>query len=245
MRAWCIRARIGTTACTTLDDAQTREDRLHAAQSAAAPGRTAARHRLRLGRARHSRRAAVRRARARRHAEPPAARRSAAPRSPRPASATACAWNCATIAICAARRSTRSSASAWSNTSAASGSATYFRTAYDALRDGGLFLNHGIAQQSRDGKGYRVQRLHGPLRVSRRRSRERRHDAARRRSGRLRNSRRRELARTLRAHAARVVREPRSAPRRRSSPRPTSARTASGRSTWPAARAISGADRWA
>jgi cyclopropane-fatty-acyl-phospholipid synthase len=34
--------------------------------------------------------------------------------------------------------------------------ATYFRAAYDALRDGGLFLNHGIAQQSRDGKGYRV-----------------------------------------------------------------------------------------
>ena len=34
--------------------------------------------------------------------------------------------------------------------------ATYFRTAYDALRDGGLFLNHGIVQQSRDGKGYRV-----------------------------------------------------------------------------------------
>jgi cyclopropane-fatty-acyl-phospholipid synthase len=33
---------------------------------------------------------------------------------------------------------------------------TYFRAAYDALRDGGLFLNHGIAQQSRDGKGYRV-----------------------------------------------------------------------------------------
>jgi cyclopropane-fatty-acyl-phospholipid synthase len=32
---------------------------------------------------------------------------------------------------------------------------TYFRTAYDALRDGGLFLNHGITQQSRDGKGYR------------------------------------------------------------------------------------------
>ncbi len=34
--------------------------------------------------------------------------------------------------------------------------ATYFRTAYGALRDGGLFLNHGIAQQSRDGKGYRA-----------------------------------------------------------------------------------------
>jgi cyclopropane-fatty-acyl-phospholipid synthase len=34
--------------------------------------------------------------------------------------------------------------------------ATYFRTAYDALREGGLFLNHGITQQSRDGKGYRV-----------------------------------------------------------------------------------------
>ncbi len=34
--------------------------------------------------------------------------------------------------------------------------ATYFRAAYDALRDGGLFLNHGIAQQGRDGKGYRV-----------------------------------------------------------------------------------------
>jgi cyclopropane-fatty-acyl-phospholipid synthase len=33
---------------------------------------------------------------------------------------------------------------------------TYFRTAYAALREGGLFLNHGIAQQSRDGKGYRV-----------------------------------------------------------------------------------------
>jgi cyclopropane-fatty-acyl-phospholipid synthase len=33
---------------------------------------------------------------------------------------------------------------------------TYFRAAYQALRDGGLFLNHGIAQQSRDGKGYRV-----------------------------------------------------------------------------------------
>lgn len=32
----------------------------------------------------------------------------------------------------------------------------YFRTAYDALKDGGLFLNHGITQQSRDGKGYRV-----------------------------------------------------------------------------------------
>lgn len=32
----------------------------------------------------------------------------------------------------------------------------YFRTAYDALRDGGLFLNHGITQQSRDGNGYRV-----------------------------------------------------------------------------------------
>ena len=33
---------------------------------------------------------------------------------------------------------------------------TYFRAAYDALRDGGLFLNHGIGQQSRDGRGYRV-----------------------------------------------------------------------------------------
>ena len=32
---------------------------------------------------------------------------------------------------------------------------TYFRTVYDALREGGLFLNHGIARQSRDGKGYR------------------------------------------------------------------------------------------
>jgi cyclopropane-fatty-acyl-phospholipid synthase len=32
---------------------------------------------------------------------------------------------------------------------------TYFQTAYDALRDGGLFLNHGISQQSKDGKGYR------------------------------------------------------------------------------------------
>ncbi len=33
---------------------------------------------------------------------------------------------------------------------------TYFRAAYDALRDGGLFLNHGIAQQTKDGRGYRV-----------------------------------------------------------------------------------------
>ena len=32
---------------------------------------------------------------------------------------------------------------------------TYFQTAYDALRVGGLFLNHGITQQSKDGKGYR------------------------------------------------------------------------------------------
>ncbi len=32
----------------------------------------------------------------------------------------------------------------------------YFRAAYDALRVGGLFLNHGIGQQSRDGRGYRV-----------------------------------------------------------------------------------------
>jgi cyclopropane-fatty-acyl-phospholipid synthase len=32
----------------------------------------------------------------------------------------------------------------------------YFRAAYDALREGGLFLNHGIGQQSRDGRGYRV-----------------------------------------------------------------------------------------
>jgi cyclopropane-fatty-acyl-phospholipid synthase len=32
---------------------------------------------------------------------------------------------------------------------------TYFRSAYDALHEGGLFLNHGIAHQSRDGKGYR------------------------------------------------------------------------------------------
>lgn len=33
---------------------------------------------------------------------------------------------------------------------------TYFKTAYDALKPGGLFLNHGIAQQSKDGKGYKV-----------------------------------------------------------------------------------------
>ncbi len=32
----------------------------------------------------------------------------------------------------------------------------YFQTAYNALRDGGLFLNHGIASQSRDGKGTRA-----------------------------------------------------------------------------------------
>lgn len=32
----------------------------------------------------------------------------------------------------------------------------YFRTAYDALPPGGLFLNHGIATQSRDGKGLRA-----------------------------------------------------------------------------------------
>jgi len=32
----------------------------------------------------------------------------------------------------------------------------YFRCAYRALREGGLFLNHGIVQQGRDGKGYRA-----------------------------------------------------------------------------------------
>ena len=32
----------------------------------------------------------------------------------------------------------------------------YFRCAFRALREGGLFLNHGIVQQSRDGKGYRA-----------------------------------------------------------------------------------------
>lgn len=32
----------------------------------------------------------------------------------------------------------------------------YFAGVYRALRDGGLFLNHGIVQQSRDGKGWRA-----------------------------------------------------------------------------------------
>lgn len=32
----------------------------------------------------------------------------------------------------------------------------YFSCAFRALRDGGLFLNHGIVQQGRDGKGYRA-----------------------------------------------------------------------------------------
>jgi len=32
----------------------------------------------------------------------------------------------------------------------------YFTCAYRALRDGGLFLNHGIVQQGRDGKGFRA-----------------------------------------------------------------------------------------
>jgi cyclopropane-fatty-acyl-phospholipid synthase len=34
----------------------------------------------------------------------------------------------------------------------------YFAVAYRALRDGGLFLNHGITSQSRDGKGWRAGR---------------------------------------------------------------------------------------
>lgn len=34
--------------------------------------------------------------------------------------------------------------------------AEYFAAAYRALRDGGLFLNHGIVSQSRDGKGWRA-----------------------------------------------------------------------------------------
>jgi cyclopropane-fatty-acyl-phospholipid synthase len=34
--------------------------------------------------------------------------------------------------------------------------AEYFSCAHRALRDGGLFLNHGIVSQSRDGKGYRA-----------------------------------------------------------------------------------------
>jgi cyclopropane-fatty-acyl-phospholipid synthase len=32
----------------------------------------------------------------------------------------------------------------------------YFRIAYDALEPGGLFLNHGITSQTRDGKGFRT-----------------------------------------------------------------------------------------
>jgi cyclopropane-fatty-acyl-phospholipid synthase len=32
----------------------------------------------------------------------------------------------------------------------------YFRCAFGALREGGLFLNHGIVEQGRDGKGYRA-----------------------------------------------------------------------------------------
>jgi cyclopropane-fatty-acyl-phospholipid synthase len=34
--------------------------------------------------------------------------------------------------------------------------AEYFTCAFRALREGGLFLNHGIVQQSRDGKGWRA-----------------------------------------------------------------------------------------
>jgi cyclopropane-fatty-acyl-phospholipid synthase len=34
--------------------------------------------------------------------------------------------------------------------------AEYFGCAFGALREGGLFLNHGIVQQGRDGKGYRA-----------------------------------------------------------------------------------------
>ena len=34
--------------------------------------------------------------------------------------------------------------------------AEYFACAFRALREGGLFLNHGIVQQGRDGKGYRA-----------------------------------------------------------------------------------------
>ena len=34
--------------------------------------------------------------------------------------------------------------------------AEYFTSAYRALRSGGLFLNHGIVQQGRDGKGWRA-----------------------------------------------------------------------------------------
>jgi cyclopropane-fatty-acyl-phospholipid synthase len=34
--------------------------------------------------------------------------------------------------------------------------AEYFACAHRALRDGGLFLNHGIVSQTRDGKGYRA-----------------------------------------------------------------------------------------
>lgn len=33
---------------------------------------------------------------------------------------------------------------------------TYFRAAYDALREGGLFLNHGIASQAMHGRGWRA-----------------------------------------------------------------------------------------
>jgi cyclopropane-fatty-acyl-phospholipid synthase len=94
--------------------------------------------------------------------------------------------------------------------------ATYFRTAYDALRDGGLFLNHGITQQTRDGKGYRVSGFMD----------------------------RYVCASIMRRRCARGIRISRCGAMR-SSPPPTSAPIASGKSTWRAARVTSGGARWA
>ena len=120
----------------------------------------------------------------------------------------------------------------------------YFRTAYDALRDGGLFLNHGITQQTRDGKGYRVSGFmdryvfpDGDL-VS--------VDTTLRGAEAV-GFEVRDVE-NLREHYARTLRPGIRTSKRgamTSSPQPTSGRSAFGKSIWPAARAISGAAKWA
>ena len=91
------------------------EARLHLPEAAPSRGRAAARHRLRLGRARHARRGALRRRGSRSHAVASRRPRSRTSASGQPGSRTVAASRCATSGRYRAR-STRSRASGCSST---------------------------------------------------------------------------------------------------------------------------------
>ncbi len=87
--------------------------------------------------------------------------------------------------------------------------AEYFAAAYAALRPGGLFLNHAIAEEQRQRRDGTSERLHRAFHLSRRRARQPLRRAGRGGTCRVRSAGRGELARALRAHTSRVGREPR------------------------------------